>query len=461
MTQAQILVVDDDRGVLASLQYLLRTENYGAICAETPAAALDALRRESVGLALIDLNYSCDTTSGREGLDLLASLLHVDPYLPVVVMTAWGDVDKAVATLQAGAVDFVQKPWENVRLLSIIASQLQRSAAEKRNRELREEVRLLKATQQPAPQALATHSNAMRTLLAQLKQAAATDASILLLGENGTGKSLLAMQVHQWSTRAEQPFISVNMGSITESLFESEMFGHVQGAFTDARETRIGRFELAGHGTLFLDEIANTPVSQQAKLLRVLEERQFEKVGSSRSLRAECRLVTATNCDLEQAVKDGRFRMDLLYRLNTLTFRVPALRERSEDILPLAEHFLQQGARKYGRPPLALSLPARRALQAYGWPGNVRELSHVVERAVILSTGTEVDVRDLGLDARTEQQTEAAIDAFGGTLDELEQRVIRARLALYDGNVAATAKSLGLSRSAFYRRLEKEEDGTG
>lgn len=461
MTQAQILVVDDDRGVLASLHYLLRTESYGVICAETPAAALDALRNESIDLALIDLNYSRDTTSGQEGLGLLSSLLQIDPYLPAVVMTAWGDVDKAVATLQAGAVDFVQKPWENARLLSIIANQLQRSVAEKRNRELREEVRLLKAAQQAAPQALATQSNAMRTLLAQLKQAAATDASILLLGENGTGKSLLAMQVHQWSARAEQPFISVNMGSITESLFESEMFGHVQGAFTDARETRIGRFELAGHGTLFLDEIANTPVSQQAKLLRVLEERQFEKVGSSRALRAECRLITATNCDLEQAVKDGRFRMDLLYRLNTLTFRVPALRERSEDILPLAEHFLQQGARKYGRPPLALSLPARRALQAYQWPGNVRELSHVVERALILSAGSEVSAADLGLDVQTTQQREAAIGAFDGTLDELEQHVIRARLALFDGNVAATAKSLGLSRSAFYRRLEKEDDGTG
>ncbi|MDY6983017.1 MAG: sigma-54 dependent transcriptional regulator, partial [Pseudomonadota bacterium] len=266
---------------------------------------------------------------------------------------------------------------------------------------------------------------------------------------------------HQWSARSEEPFISVNMGSITESLFESEMFGHVQGAFTDARETRIGRFELAGHGTLFLDEIANTPVSQQVRLLRVLEERQFEKVGSSRSLRAECRLITATNCDLEQAVKDGRFRMDLLYRLNTLTFRVPALRERREDILPLAEHFLQQGARKYGRPPLVLSLPARRTLQAYDWPGNVRELSHVVERAVILSAGSEVDVSDLGFDARAAQQSEFTIGAFDGTLDELEQRVVRTRLALYDGNVAAAAKSLGLSRSAFYRRLEKEEDGTG
>jgi DNA-binding NtrC family response regulator len=458
--QAQILVVDDDRGVLASLQYLLRSENYGVSCAESPAAALDALRTQDIDLALIDLNYSRDTTSGQEGLSLLASLLQLEPHLPVVVMTAWGNVDNAVATLKAGAVDFVQKPWENARLLSIVDNQLQRSAAEKRNRELREEVRLLKAGQQPAPQALAATSDVMRTLLAQLKQAAATDASILFTGENGTGKSLLALQVHQWSARAGQPFIGVNMGSITESLFESEMFGHVMGAFTDARETRIGRFELAGQGTLFLDEIANTPVSQQAKLLRVLEAKQFEKVGSSRSLRADCRLLSATNCDLERAVKDGHFRMDLLYRLNTLTFRVPALRERSEDILPLAEHFLQQSARKYGRPQPALSMAASWALQAYAWPGNVRELSHVVERALILSTGPEIDASDLGLEAQAGQESEAALGAFQGTLEELEQRVIRTRLAVHKGNVATAAKSLGLSRSAFYRRLEKE-DRTG
>ena len=459
MRQGQILVADDDRGVLASLQYLLRTENYGVVCADSPSAALEALSTQDIDLALIDLNYTRDTTSAREGLDLLASLLQLDPHLPVVVMTAWGSVDNAVAALQAGAVDFVQKPWENARLLSIVDTQLQRSAAEKRNRELREEVRLLKAGHQTAPLAHAAKSDAMRTLLAQLKQAAATDASILFTGENGTGKSMLALQVHQWSARAEQPFISVNMGAIAESLFESEMFGHVKGAFTDARETRIGRFELAGKGTLFLDEIANTPVSQQAKLLRVLEEKQFEKVGSSRSLHAACRLLSATNCDMERAVKNGQFRMDLLYRLNTLTFRVPALRERSEDILPLAEQLLQQCARKYGRPQPALSLNARRALQAYDWPGNVRELSHVVERAVILSAGSEIDAVDLGLEIQPVQEVDAALNAFDGTLDELEDRAIRARLAMHDGNVATAARSLGLSRSAFYRRLEKNRTG--
>lgn len=452
--QAQILVADDDRDVLASLQYLLRTESLRVLCADSPADALEAVRTQNIDLALIDLNYSRDTTSGQEGLDLLGQLRQLDPYLPVVVMTAWGSIDNAVAALQAGAVDFVQKPWKNERLLSIVGNQLQRSATEKRNRELSEEVRLLKARQEAHLQEPVAESSAMRRLLNQLRQAATTDASILFTGENGTGKSLLAALVHQWSRRSDKPFISVNMGSITETLFESEMFGHVKGAFTDARETRIGRFELAGDGTLFLDEIGNIPHSQQAKLLRVLEEKQFEKVGSSRSLPARCRVLSATNCDLEQAVRDERFRMDLLYRLNTLTFRVPALRERVEDILPLAHNYLRLFTKKYGKAQRGFTLPAKKLLQAYEWPGNIRELSHVMERAVILGTGAEVDAADLGL-ASDSSPDVLVPSTFEGSMDELEAHVILARMALHKGNVAAAAKSLGLSRSAFYRRLEK------
>lgn len=459
--QNHILIAEDNTDVVTALSYLLETEGYAVSSAATPAAALDAISKTAFSLLLMDLNYSRDTTSGQEGLTLLQQVLQLDEQLPVVVMTAWGSIETAVEAMKKGARDFIRKPWDNEHVLAVISNQIQRRQAEYRNRRLAEEVQLLKNAVEAERGALVSKAPVMQTLLDQLQSVAASTATILLTGENGTGKSMLARYLHNCSPRAAQPFVSVNMGSITESLFESEMFGHVKGAFTDARDNRIGRFELADNGTLFLDEIGNTPFSQQAKLLRVLEERKFEKVGSSRTQEADCRFVAATNTDLLAAINTGSFRRDLLYRINTITLHVPALRERPEDILPLAEHFLAVHMRKYGKQDLYLGRAAQQALLRYAWPGNVRELSHLLERAVILGRGREIAVDALGLPAQ-DAAGQGALEAdgtmamlMGESLEEIEKYIMTLRLQSGTGNWEDIASSLGLSKSAFYRRLLK------
>ncbi|MES2605236.1 MAG: sigma-54 dependent transcriptional regulator [Pseudomonadota bacterium] len=455
-----ILIADDNADVIAAFSYLLETEGYVVSAAATPAAVLNEIRKTAFNLLLMDLNYSRDTTSGSEGLELLHQVLQLDEQLPVVVITAWGSIETAVEAMKKGARDFLLKPWNNEHVLSVVNNQILRQQAENRNRKLAEEVHLLKDAAD-ADGALVSKAPAMQRLLDQLQSAAATTATILLTGENGTGKSMLSRYVHQCSPRSVQPFVSVNMGSITESLFESEMFGHVKGAFTDARENRIGRFELADTGTLFLDEIGNTPFSQQAKLLRVLEESQFEKVGSSRTQTTDCRFVAATNTDLQAAISAGSFRRDLLYRINTIALHVPALRERSEDMLPLAEHFLAVHMRKYAKQGLYLGRNAQQALLAYAWPGNVRELSHVMERAVILGRQQEIGVETLGLSAHDNANAHGtdgsgiASMLMNESLDDIEKYIITTRLQTGTGNWEEIAASLGLSKSAFYRRLLK------
>lgn len=452
-----ILVADDDEDVISALTYLLSTEGYAVSSAKTPLEALDLLKESSFSLFLMDLNYTQDTTSGKEGLELILQAKKIDEFLPIVIMTAWGSIETAVDAMQKGARDFVQKPWDNERLLSVINNQILRHKAEVKTQKLEQENHLLRKQLAPKYSHIIAHSTAMRELMDQLEQVAKSDANILFTGENGTGKSLLAQYVHESSLRSKQTLISVNMGSISESLFESEMFGHVKGAFTDARENRIGRFELAGKGSLFLDEIGNTPYSQQAKLLRVLEEHQFEKVGSSRTQESDCRLICATNCDLDEAVNTGAFRKDLLYRINTITLRVPALKERKEDIIPLAEFFLQALQEKYTRTELVFSQEAQGALQAYDWPGNIRELSHAIERAVILSKNKEIGLDVLGLSQAKGQSQNIDDKTLHAelTLDELDEQIITARIKSYSGNSSKAAESLGLSQSAFYRRLEK------
>jgi DNA-binding NtrC family response regulator len=456
--QNHILIADDDADVISALSYLLETEGYVVSSAATPAAALTHIRKTAFNLLLMDLNYSRDTTSGTEGLDLLQQVLQMDEQLPIIVMTAWGSIETAVQAMQKGARDFIQKPWDNERLLAVINNQLLRQQAENHSRKLAEEVHLLKDAAQAEGGQLVSKAPTMQRLLDQLQSVAESDATVLLTGENGTGKSMLARFVHQCSPRKKQPFVSVNMGSITESLFESEMFGHVKGAFTDARENRIGRFELADTGTLFLDEIGNTPFSQQAKLLRVLEEHQFEKVGSSRTQTTDCRFVVATNANLQAAIDAGSFRRDLLYRINTITLHVPALRERREDILPLAEYFLAMYVQKYAKQGLHLGRQAQQALLAYSWAGNVRELSHLIERAVILSKQTEIseDVLGLGVIVSGDSDDNGTYSMLmNQTLDEIEKYIITTRLQTGTGNWEETASSLGLSKSAFYRRLLK------
>lgn len=455
-----ILIVDDDDDILSALSLLLNAEGFTPIKADSPAQAKAAICHYDVSLILMDLNYSLDTTSGEEGLNLINIIRQHNELVPIVVMTGWGTIDVAVAAIKRGANDFIQKPWENDRLLMTINNHLQLARAQKQSQKLTRHNELLQAEIRPETDIVA-ESAIMQRVLATLHQVAKSDASILLTGENGTGKSLFARLIHELSPRRHAPHISVNMGAVTESLFESEMFGHTKGAFTDAKSARIGRFELADEGTLFLDEIANTPYSQQGKLLRVLEDLQFEKVGSGITQTVDFRLVTATNADLNHAVNAGSFRKDLLYRINTVEIEIPALRYRPEDILPLANAFLAKAAQKYSQPSLEISSAAGKILQTYAWPGNVRELNHVMERAHILCKTVAVQPEDLGINNLLSTQGNVVHgdeQKYLKPLSEIEQEVINRRLSYFHGDALKAAKSLGLSRSAFYRRLEKQTE---
>ncbi|WP_417624759.1 sigma-54-dependent transcriptional regulator [Paremcibacter congregatus] len=449
-----ILIADDDADVLSALAMLLKSEGYQTVTATTPDQAVAALRQQDFDLILMDLNYSRDTTSGDEGLQLIAALRKLDELVPIVVMTGWGTIEVAVSTMQKGANDFIQKPWENDRLLAIIKNQTALARSRRQSQKLSRENQLLREAAAFGEEIIAD-SPAIRRVLATLKQVAQSDVNILLTGENGTGKSLFARYIHDLSPRRQAAQISVNMGAVPETLFESEMFGHVKGAFTDAKATRIGRFELADGGTLFLDEIANTPLSQQGKLLRVLEDSQFEKVGASKTQKVDVRLITATNADLDMAVREGRFRQDLLYRLNTIVIEIPPLRARTEDILPLARSFLAHLARKYGRRLLSIDASAAAALKAYGWPGNVRELSHVMERSQILCRNNRILPQDLGLGGQAVKGVTAVDGEALRPLSDIEAGEITRRLDHFAGDAEKTARSLGLSRSAFYRKLQK------
>lgn len=447
-----ILVADDQRDIREALRLLLSKEGYRVRLAASPEEVLAALRSDSIALVLLDLNYTRDTTSGREGLSLLEQIQALDADLPVVAMTAWGSVDVVVAAMQGGACDFIEKPWDNTRLTTLIRTHLKHRTVARTARQYRDLARIQrKEFGSGDPDHVVAESKSMQRVLRLARQVAGSDTSVLITGENGTGKNLVADLIHGWSRRADQPFVSVNMGSIPESLFESEMFGHVRGAFTDARESRTGRFELADGGTLFLDEVGNLPLSQQAKLLRVLESGRFERVGGSRTQTADVRMLTATNADLPAMIEEGQFRRDLLFRLNTVEIRIPPLRERREDIPALAQRFLVIQCRRQGR-AVQFASEAMDALRVHDWPGNVRELSHAVERAVLLCGGDEIGPQEL------------LLPPFGGTaiadgeimkLEEAERVLILNALDRFDGHVMDAARALGLSRSAMYRRLEK------
>jgi DNA-binding NtrC family response regulator len=459
-----IIIADDDTSVISALQMLLKSQGYEVVAVTNPEAILAQVKSREFGAALIDLNYQNDTTSGKEGLALISALKALDETLPIVVMTGYSSIEIAVDAMKLGAGDFVQKPWSNERLLHILRTQIHLKNMQQKGNRLAHENALLKSEQLDNTLSVVAQSESMKAMLSQLKKLAQSDMSILFTGENGTGKSLFAQYIHEHSPRAKMPFISVNMGAVAETLFESEMFGHVKGAFTDAKDKRIGRFELAQSGTIFLDEIANISVSQQAKLLRVLEENQFEKVGSSVTQRVDVRVLSASNADIEQMIKDSDFRQDLFYRLNTITIHIPALRERIEDIKPLAEQFMQKHAAKYRMPVGRISETAIQHMLAYAWPGNIRELGHVIERAMFLRSGECIESKDLALPqsnsaSDTHIHNEAAShlgqDWYDKTLDEIEKKLIQDRMLAYDNNPQLTATSLGLSRSAYYRRLEK------
>ncbi len=442
------MVADDQQDVREALRLLLKGEGYTPDVASSPAAVLDQARAKDYDVLLIDLNYTRDTTSGREGLDLLARLQALDPTLPVVVMTAWGSVEVAVEAMRRGARDFVQKPWDNQRLLSILRTQVELGRALRRGRRLEAENLVLRGDGGPR---LIAESAAMRPVVQMIERVGPSDANILITGENGSGKGVVARALHSVSGRSTAPLVTVNAGGFSEGVFESELFGHVRGAFTDAKADRVGRFEMADGGTLFLDEIANLPPGLQAKLLRVLETGEFEPVGSSRTRKVDVRIVSATNADIGAEVAAARFRQDLLFRLNTIEISVPPLRDRREDLPLLANHFLVQHAARYRKKIAGFDEPALRALLEHRWPGNVRELDHAVERAVLMSPGPLVRVSDLAL--RTAADGHPSLEEM--SLEEVECFLIRKTLARCDGNVSQTAEALGLSRSALYRRLQR------
>jgi DNA-binding NtrC family response regulator len=445
--QPRIFVADDQRDVVESLRLLLKGEGYAAETFGNTESLVGALRERTADAVLMDLNYTRDTTSGDEGLDAVTRIRSFDAHTPIVLMTAWGTINLAVEGMRRGAQDFIEKPWDNERLLAVLRTQVALGRALQRARTLEAENRQLKGT----GDSLIAESPAMQPVLETVERVAPTDANVLITGESGCGKGLIARLIHDGSPRRERSLVTVNIGSLAETVFESEMFGHIKGAFTDAKNDRVGRFELADGGTLFLDEIANIPVAQQGRLLRVLEDGQFERLGSSRTQRADVRVLAATNADIDAEITAGRFRSDLLYRLNTIHIHLPPLRERGDDILRLAQRFLSQHAQHHRRGVASFSDPALSALRRYSWPGNVRELNHVIERAVLMARGSAIEPADL----RLMPAAASPADRRAMTLDEVELDAIRAALARHDGNVVAAAEELGMSRSALYRRMEK------
>ena len=444
-----VLAADDNGDILKAIRLLLKSEGISCHTVKSPDEVLDALRKGEYDLALIDLNYSRDTTSGVEGTQLVKDIRRFDPHLPLVVMTAWASVEIAVDCMRLGANDFVQKPWEDNRVLSIVNTQVQFGRILRRSERLEAENRVLKSDEKVD---FIANSPVMAPALDILERIASSDASVLITGENGVGKGIYAKTLHQRSLRADKSFITVNMAGLPEGVFESEMFGHVKGAFTDAKSDRVGRFEMANDGTLFLDEIANLPMSQQQKILRTLETREFERVGGTRTLQSNARIIAATNADLEVEVKEGRFRMDLLYRLNTVSVELPPLSKRKEDLLPLAEHFLKTYSEKYRKTLKGFSESAVNALHSYTWPGNVRELMHAVERGALMAKGEFVETDNLGLSGDV-SRTSHDLDLM--SLEEVEAYLMKRALARADGKASEAAETLGLSRSAFYRRMQR------
>ncbi|HET9741127.1 MAG TPA: sigma-54 dependent transcriptional regulator [Terriglobales bacterium] len=444
----RILVADDQGDVREALRLLLKGEGYRIDTVASPEAVMEELASGEFDILLIDLNYTRDTTSGEEGLDLLSKIQDLDSSLPVIVMTAWGSVNIAVEAMRRGARDFIQKPWENERLVSILRTQIELSRALKRAQHLEAENRLLQAEGRPT---FIAESAAMRPVLDLIARIGPSDANVLITGEHGTGKEVVARTLHMLSPRSPRPMVTVNTGGLPEGTFESELFGHVKGAFTDARTDRIGRFELADKGTIFLDEIANVPMKQQAKLLRVLETGEMERVGSSKTKNVDVRVLSATNADLKAECSKGTFRPDLLFRLNTIEVHLPPLRERREDVPLLAQHFLKNYSQRYRKPVNRFDAAAMQKMLEYFWPGNVRELDHSVERAVLLAQNDSIRTSDLGLSEKRESTS--SMEEM--SLEEVESLLIRKTLARYSGNISHAAEALGLSRSALYRRIQK------
>ncbi len=450
----RVLIVDDDEDVLAAARFLLKENGINMQGLARPEEIPTQLGRENYDVILLDMNFSRDVSSGQEGLQWLQRILEIDGDAVVITITAFADVDLAVKAIKAGATDFVVKPWQNEKFLATILAALRLRQSRLKTATLLDRQRQLASDIDQNFQDLIAVSPAMQEILTTVRRVAPTEANVLILGENGTGKEVIARAVHRLSSRAAQPFVTVDMGAVSDTLFESELFGHVKGAFTDARADRAGRFETASGGTLFLDEIGNLPPRLQARILTVIEQRQVVRLGTNRSIPIDIRLICATNLPAEQLLSEQRFRQDLLYRINTVQISLPPLRKRSEDIVPLAEHYLRVYSNKYQKPQLHLSGGALRRLTEYSWPGNVRELRHALERAVILAEGKMLHPADFPL-ARESRRNSDAIVVDDCDLEEVERTVIQRVLTKHEGNISHAARELGLTRAALYRRLQK------
>jgi DNA-binding NtrC family response regulator len=452
-TRSRILIADDQPDVLDALKFLLADEGHVVDTAKSPAEVLARIEGAEYDLAILDLNYTRDTTSGQEGLDLLDRIRAIEPELSVLVMTAWSSVPSAVEAMRRGARDYIEKPWEDERLVLTVRTQIDLRRAVRKS--LRMEQAAARSHRVPV---FIAESAAMRQVRTTIERVAPSDAAVLITGEHGTGKEVVAAWLHARSDRRSRPMVTMNAGGISEGIAESELFGHVKGAFTDARTDRIGCFELADEGTLFLDEIGNMPVKLQPKLLRVLQTGEVQRVGSSQVRFVNVRVIAATNADLHQAIAAGTFREDLFYRLNTVELHLPPLRDRREDIEPLAAHFLARYAARYGKPVDGFDAEAHKVLRTYAWPGNVRELAHAVERAVLMADTASRNIKaaDLALKGQLQAAVVSGIDDL--PLEEIERMFVRKAIARHGGDIRRAAAQLGLSRSALYRRLQHYEE---
>lgn len=448
-----ILVVDDDSDVLHAAKLFLKQHVARVDTEKTPKSIPNLLRNNDYDVILLDMNFTRDVSSGEEGFYWLEKIQEIDPSPAVVFITAYGDVERAVQAVKKGATDFVLKPWQNEKLLATVSSAMHLARSRREIDALRNQQKLISADIDQHYQEIIGRSQAMMNVFETIEKVAKTDANVLILGENGTGKELVARALHRRSGRSEKVFISVDMGAIPENLFESELFGHTKGAFTDARDARAGRFEVASGGTLFLDEIGNLPLQLQSKLLTILESRKVIRIGSNKPADIDIRLICASNTPIQEMVKENRFRQDLLYRINTIEIKLPSLRERKKDIPLLAEHFLYQYSKKYKKEIAKLSDGTFKKLQSYGWPGNVRELQHAVERAVIMTDHNVLQPEDFLLTALDSDEEKMIFEDYN--LEEVEKTVIRKALDKHEGNISKTAEELGLTRASLYRRMEK------
>ncbi|MCA6077978.1 sigma-54-dependent transcriptional regulator [Fulvivirga sedimenti] len=451
----KILMIDDDEDVLFAAKMLLKKHAKQIIIEKNPKKIPFLLNNDTYDVILLDMNFSKDTTSGKEGFYWLEKILEHDPSLVVIMITAFGDVEMAVEALKKGATDFILKPWQNEKLLATLGTAMKLKESYREVDKLKKAKKQLEEELNQPFKEIIGNSKSITEVFRMIEKVASTDANVLILGENGTGKELVARAIHQRSLRRDNSFVTVDMGAITTTLFESELFGHKKGSFTDAREDRAGRFEVANEGTLFLDEIGNLPMGLQSKLLTVLQNRHVTRIGTNKPIPIDIRLVCATNMPLYDMVHDNTFRQDLLYRINTVEIKIPPLRERRDDVTLLADHFLVQYAKKYRKEIEKISEEAMMELKKYPWPGNIRELQHAIERAVIMSDSEEIQPGDLFLQMGDKEHEMGAIGMDNMNLDDVERAVIKKALDLHEGNISKAAEDLGLTRASLYRRLEK------